>query len=192
MKAARRRFYYSLLPSLFSKQPISQHAAAVLQRTLGDRLVAVVLFGSRARREASSESDWDLLVIAEGLPEKFFERHLFLKRLLPPDYRRAVALLAKTPEEFEAHLPSIYLDIALDGEILYDPHVYAAKRLAAIRRLIEGIGLYRKRTEAGDVWQWKEEPRGPWTLKWEIESHRGITVQTPVGGRLSRRGSPGF
>ena len=35
-----------------------------------DRLVAVVLFGSRARGEGSETSDWDLLVIAEGLPPR--------------------------------------------------------------------------------------------------------------------------
>ncbi len=37
-----------------------------LRRQLGERLV--VLFGSRARGEATEESDWDLLIIVEGLP----------------------------------------------------------------------------------------------------------------------------
>lgn len=142
-------------------------AITALQAGLGGRLMAVVLFGSRARGEASAESDWDMLIIAEGLPSKPFERHLFLKRLLPPGCRGAVSFLAKTPEEFELHLASIYLDIALDGQVLYDPRGYAQRQLTAIHHLIERAGLYRERTVAGDVWRWQKEPSGPWILEWE-------------------------
>ena len=54
-----------------------------LQEQLGERLVAIVLFGSRARNEAKVESDWDLLLIADYLPQKALDRHLFVKQLLP-------------------------------------------------------------------------------------------------------------
>jgi len=46
-----------------------------LQQGLGKKLVAVVLFGSRARGDAKEESDWDMLVIAEDLPERQMERY---------------------------------------------------------------------------------------------------------------------
>jgi predicted nucleotidyltransferase len=137
-----------------------------LRRGLGDALVAVVLFGSRARGDARPESDWDLLVIAEGLPASAFDRHRFVRQLLPADRAGSISILARTPEEFERRLPSLYLDIALDGKILCDPRGYAAGKLAAIRRLIEEAGLYRLRTPAGDVWRWKEQPAHPWTLEW--------------------------
>ena len=52
-------------------------AIAALQQALKERLVAVILFGSRARGDASDASDWDLLVIAEGLPSKTLERYFF-------------------------------------------------------------------------------------------------------------------
>lgn len=150
-----------------AKHEISGQPIESLKIALGSRLVAVILFGSQAREEASAGSDWDLLVIAEGLPERYFDRHLFLKRLLPPRWRGAVSLLAKTPEEFEAHLPSLYLDIALDGQILYDPRGYAVERLTALKNLIEEAGLYRERTESGDVWRWQKEPSGPRFLEWK-------------------------
>ncbi len=139
-------------------------AVEALSRSLGDRLLAVVLFGSRSRGEAGEGSDWDLLVVVEGLPESPLERHIPLKRLLPPGCE-AVSLLPRTPEEFEDHMPSLYLDIALDGKILYDPQGYMAERLSHIRRLIGELGLYREWTEAGQEWRWRKQPAGPWALR---------------------------
>lgn len=146
---------------------ILDQVVAALRTALGDRLVAVVLFSSRARGEAREDSDWDVLVIAEGLPEDPLERGQFLRQLLPIQCRLAVSFLARTPQEFEGHLPSLYLDIALDGQILYDPKGYAAQHLAVLRRLIEEAGLFRERTPAGDLWRWKTPPRGRWILSWE-------------------------
>ena len=149
------------------EQEIQEQITSALRAGLGNRLVAVILFGSRARGEASDGSDWDMLVIAEGLPKKVFERRMLLLRSLPPRHRGAISVLAKTPEEFEAHLPSLYLDIALDGQVIYDRQNYAAEKLAVLQRLIQRAGLYRERTPAGDVWRWRKEPTARWTLQWE-------------------------
>ena len=73
-----------------------------LREGLGDDLVAVVLFGSRARGEADESSDWDVLIIARSLPRRTLERAFLLKRLLPAEHRGEVSLLAKRPEEFMA------------------------------------------------------------------------------------------
>ncbi len=149
------------------EQEILRQIVSALREGLGNRLVAVILFGSRARGDASDSSDWDILVIAEDLPSKVFARRALLLQALPQRYRGAISVLAKTPEEFEAHLPSLYLDIALDGRILYDWQNYAAQKLAALRRLIQRVGLYRERTPAGDVWRWRKEPVARWALQWE-------------------------
>jgi predicted nucleotidyltransferase len=145
---------------------VPRKAVEALRAGLGERLVAVVLFGSRARGDHRPESDWDLLVIAEGLPERPFDRQLFLNRLVSA-CRAPVSVIARTRQEFESHLPSLYLDIALDGRILYDPTGYASLRLAHLRRLIDAAGLYRERTPAGDMWKWKKQPQGPWVMTWE-------------------------
>jgi hypothetical protein len=108
-----------------------------------------------------------LLILAEGLPENPLERHSFVSRLLPSKPLAAISAVAKSPHEFEASLTSLYLDIALDGQILYDPLAYAADRLAALRRLLAEAGLYRERTEAGDQWRWQREPTGAWSLEWK-------------------------
>jgi predicted nucleotidyltransferase len=79
-----------------------------LRHGLGEDLVSVVLFGSRSREEARPDSDWDLLVLARHLPDRTLQRHFFLKRMLPEVWHGRIALLAKTPNEFEARLPALY------------------------------------------------------------------------------------
>lgn len=143
---------------------VATAAVEALREALGHRLVAVVLFGSRSRGEAVAESDWDLLVIVERLPESPIERHISVKRLLPPGCE-AVSLLLRTPEEFEDHMSSLHLDIALDGRILYDPQGYMAERLGRLRQLIGDLGLYREQTEAGEEWRWRKQPAGPWAQR---------------------------
>jgi len=143
---------------------------AALQRALGDDLVALVLFGSRARGEADETSDWDLLLIARHLPGRPFQRHLYLKQVLPTEWRGRVSLLAKTPEEFESYLTSLFLDVALDGVILHDPEGYIADRLARLRRLIQEQGLQRIQIGHDLVWRWRQFPGHDWSLSWEMAS----------------------
>ena len=149
------------------KKEVPEQAVEALRKALGDRLVAVVLFGSRARGDARPDSDWDLLVIAEGLPENRFDRQLAINGLLFGNCDGAISVTARTSDEFASHVPSLYLDIALDGRVLHDPTGYAAERLSTLRRLIKEAGLYRERTQAGDVWRWEEPPRGDWVMSWE-------------------------
>lgn len=148
------------------QEPILFQLVVALQEGLGERLVAVVLYGSRARDQARDASDWDLFVIATDLPTRLWERHILLKRFLPAVYRGAISLLAKTPQEFEEKISSLYLDIAQDGKILFDPQGYAYRRLAALQRLMAETGLYRKESRGGEVWRWQQKPRQPWELRW--------------------------
>lgn len=59
-------------------------------------------------------------------------------------WRGRISILAKTSTEFEAHVPALFLDIALDGIILCDTDGYMAKRLAYLERWIRKRGLYRE------------------------------------------------
>jgi len=124
-----------------------------LREGLTGRLVALVLFGSKARDDGGEHSDWDLLLVANNLPPDLFERRIFLKRLLSPGHRGRVSILARTPQEFENHVSSLCLDIATDGRILYERQGYAANRLGALRSAMRKAGFVRHRTAAGDTWQ---------------------------------------
>jgi predicted nucleotidyltransferase len=137
---------------------------AALRAGLGDDLVAVVLFGSQARGEATPESDWDFLVIARHLPPKTLARHFYLKTMLPAAWRARVSIMAKIPQEFESRLPALYLDIALDGIILYDRQAYIKPRLDWLRKQINTNGLKRQRIGRDLMWRW---PSPTWSLGWE-------------------------
>lgn len=137
-----------------------------LQQGLGKKLVAVVLFGSRARDDAKEESDWDILVIANDLPKRQIERYRKIKEILPYKWRGRISILAKTPDEFEAVLPPLYLEIALDGLILHDTQDYAAVQLQKLRRLIKSKNLRREKRGNDFVWQWGRFPGFDWSLSW--------------------------
>ena len=159
----------SVLPNQGKEQgrEALQEVVRALHRGLGDNLVAIVLFGSRARGDATEASDWDLLLIARHLPSRPLQRHFQLKILLPVEWRGQTSLLTRTPAEFESHLSSLMLDIALDGIVLYDPEGYAAQRLAALKRLVISRGLHREQVGRDFVWKWEGFPGFDWSLEWE-------------------------
>jgi len=144
-----------------------QSVVQALQRQPDLGLIAVVLFGSRARGDEQPESDWDLFIVASQLPAKPFQRHLRLKAILPPAWRGKIALLAKTPAEFEADVSALYLDIALDGLILYDTDGYMQRHLTRLQQLIRKQGLRREQRGRDLIWRWKTFPGPGWRLTWE-------------------------
>lgn len=144
-----------------------QPVVTALREALGDDLIALILFGSRARGDARPDSDWDLLLIAENLPDRPFARHLSLTKKLPLAWRSQISLLAKTVAEFETAVPSLFLDIALDGVILYDPNNYALNRFRYLKQLIEKKGLYRNQQDQELTWHWRKFPGLNWQLAWE-------------------------
>jgi predicted nucleotidyltransferase len=136
-----------------------------LKAKLGEDLVALVLFGSRARAERASLSDWDLFLVAERLPEHPFDRQVELRSLLPT-VAEGVSMVAKTREEFQAGFPPLYLDLAVDGVVLYDPENYMTAKLEEIRGIIRHAGLWRSRRKDGFIWKWRRRPQGGWRIDW--------------------------
>ncbi len=87
--------------------------------------------------------------------------------MLPDSWRGQVSVLAKTPSEFEAGVPDLFLDIALDGIVLYDKDDYIHKRLSRLRQIVQKEGLYREQRGRELVWQWQAFPGLGRQLTWD-------------------------
>lgn len=86
-------------------------------------IIGIILFGSRSTGKAAPESDFDLLIIADGINPKRQRRGedvLAVKRHLPPlPFDILLFSPAEAVSNFENHNP-LFLDIAEDGIILSD------------------------------------------------------------------------
>lgn len=133
---------------------------------LQQRLWAVVLFGSAARQEATETSDLDLLVVADDVPPAFTARVRLVRGLVPDSLKGKVSLIVKTRAEIEGGFPLYYLDLGLDGVVLYDRGRYMEEKLETIRGLITRAGLRRERIDHGFVWKWLALPPGHWRIDW--------------------------
>jgi len=144
-----------------------QELVACFQQHFGNSLVAVVLFGSRARGDAKPESDYDIFLLAKDLPDRPVERLIFVRHAIAVKFSEKISITARTPEEFENGFPSFYLDLALDGKVLYDKQGYISGKLQRIQDIIKQAGLGRTKYDHQFGWEWKQQPRGRWELTWE-------------------------
>jgi hypothetical protein len=144
---------------------VVQHFRALLQ----ERLVGLVLYGSRARGDARADSDVDLFLLAEGLPEDLWERGRLLRFRSAQPRQPDLGIRALTPREYARDLSPLDLDIAIDGRVLWDRDGFTASRLALIRKRLSEAGLYR----TPDLrWRWHKWPsRVDWEINWD-----GVTV----------------
>jgi len=134
---------------------------------LGDNLISIVLFGSQARGDASARSDYDVFLVAQDLPEDYLERIRFIRKpLLENPIGGSVSFIARTKKEFLDHFPSLYLDLGLDGIVLYDREDFMVEKLRKIREIIQEAGLRRVKAGYSFHWQWKQYPGERWAIDW--------------------------
>jgi hypothetical protein len=129
---------------VFSRDDVDRYVAQLAER-FGDRLVSVVLFGSRARGQAKAESDVDLLVVIRGLPRNRSERYKGFRdiaRAVADDFANLLALILATPEE-AVNVKPYYLGMLSGHEILCDRDGFFASVLERLRRRLQELGSRR-------------------------------------------------
>ncbi len=144
-----------------------------LQRTLGERLDAVVLFGSRARGEAHPESDWDLLVVVRSLPQSPLKRWKVWLQAAPEPWRILADPLLYTPEEWYGRVVPLTLEIALDGRVLYDARGRMQHFLASVRKRLRELGLTRREVQGEMLWVWET---GSPPASWQQRLEQGVVA----------------
>jgi hypothetical protein len=127
----------------------------------GERVISVVLYGSFSVGKYDRESDIDLLLVIEDYG-----------RDEPLDFPAAGALVGKqwqlekryhniqpyplNQEQARYHRP-IYLDMTVDGKILYDKGGFIARVFDEIRRRLAELGAKRYQLPSG-AWYWVLKP----------------------------------
>lgn len=95
---------------------VGELVAAVSRRA---RVERVILFGSRARGDASSDSDIDLLVVSADFGQDVLADYALLYLSLPP-VNVDVDLIPSTPEQLASAEPESFLASVLeDGVVIY-------------------------------------------------------------------------
>ena len=141
-------------------------AVESLRCTFGERLVALALYGSAAR-DGAGWHDLDFYAIIRELSSNLVDRDRSTDQALGalrPPYRRGI--LSKTPEEFDADVTPLMLDLAMDARILWDPQSYLATRLERLRAILRDAHVERETHDYGFLWVFRHPPRGPWELDW--------------------------
>ncbi len=140
-----------------------------LSNKFGAGLKAIVLFGSRARGEAAPDSDHDLFLVVEDLPEDPLSRARLVRGSLREclsDLPGAMNLHAKTPGEFEADLTPLYLDVCVDGKCLSGADYFEPMRRRALAAL-SASGAQRKRVGGTLFWLFPGNRPRNWEMTWD-------------------------
>ena len=136
------------------------------QRFYGVRLISLVGYGSVARGTFHAHSDFDFLLIADGLPAGSPKRGRefdLVSKALEPEIEKCHAAgwetnlspIFKSRAATEYGSP-LFLDMVDDARILFDCGDFFARRLARLRERLRQLGS--KRIWEGDTWYWDLKP----------------------------------
>jgi predicted nucleotidyltransferase len=132
----------------------------------GSKLVSLVVYGSAGRGTQRHDSDIDILVVADGLPQGRMNRNREFeaveKKLEPAllslqgeGIRTRISPVIKTAAEAAGGSP-LFLDMVEDARILVDRNGFFARVLDLLRSKLESLGA--KRVWKGSAWYWDLKP----------------------------------
>lgn len=127
-----------------------------LRERMGKRLLAVALFGSVARGQATAESDIDLLVVVDEQLSRALEECLSVRRQVEPYPLRRISSIVTTTEMLRKNF-LILLDILDHGISLYDPEGVLRDLLSRLKRRLEEWGSKKVQLPDGS-WYWQLKP----------------------------------
>jgi predicted nucleotidyltransferase len=139
---------------------------AASREVYGDRLVTLAVFGSVGRGAPRHDSDIDLLLVADRLPDgriprvrEFDEVERRIGPALAAARSRGIATrlapLFKTPDEVRRGSP-LFLDMIDDARLLFDREGFFRAELARLSERLSSLGA--RRVFRGSSWYWDLKP----------------------------------
>lgn len=130
-------------------------------------LIGVLQFGSTVRSPLKHETDLDLLLIFETLPNTRWEQFKLTSELedkLNADLKKMdgfniqVSFILKQKSQLD-HLSSFYLDFVETSNAWFDPQGLLAQLIEDIKIWIETNGAYK--VKKGNLWYWVYSSNAP-------------------------------
>ncbi|MDH7501799.1 MAG: nucleotidyltransferase domain-containing protein [Verrucomicrobiota bacterium] len=132
----------------------------------GESLVSLAVFGSVGRGTPRPDSDVDLLIVANSLPNgrlRRMESFRAVEGALQPvaaefeskGLNLILSPVIRLPAEITAGSP-LLLDLVDDARVLYDPNRFLCNTLADLRRRLDA--LHARRVWVGNAWWWDLKP----------------------------------
>ncbi|MDI3310198.1 MAG: nucleotidyltransferase domain-containing protein [Thermoanaerobacterium sp.] len=136
------------------------------QKVYGDNLISLVIFGSVARGTPNPESDIDILIVAENIPDGRIKRIQqfakvesllddYLDKLKKLGIYTELSPIIKTPSEVKIG-SLLFLDMINDAKILYDKNDFFSKYLTEFSSELKKMGAYR--VGNNEKWHWVIKP----------------------------------
>ncbi len=132
----------------------------------GEKLISLAIFGSVGRGTMKCNSDIDILIVAEPMPDGRLERKAEfsvveqelmcrIKAMRKEGINTCLAPIFKTPKEVCLHFP-LMLDMTEDAKILYDKNNFLHSELMKLKNRLQELGA--KRIWRNEHWWWDLKP----------------------------------
>jgi HEPN domain-containing protein/predicted nucleotidyltransferase len=146
-------------------------------------IISIAIFGSSARNGEYTGSDIDLLVVAEGMSDNVIQRIpdiVMIKRTFNLSLPLDILLVSKDEcqSNFRNHNP-LYLDIAIDGKIIYDTGFLEAlitetKEYISSNSIRHGDGAWSFPVEDRTITYLSRVSNKEWALSWLADGKRDL------------------
>jgi len=148
-------------------------AVRCLKEVFGSRLLAVMLFGSRARGDHRPDSDYDLLMLLEdyeaGPVEDYFTAYRALRPFRDATLKDTTVAVASLPD-LKKHLSSaLLLNALFEGIIIYDPKGVLARMKEKLLARLEELGIRREKADWGYTWRVPRTVKVPFSITIDVD-----------------------
>lgn len=157
-----------------TNEAIRQQLNQILNKWVGSpiiqsdkSIIGIIQFGSTTKNIIKHQTDVDLLIIFNQLPQKKMERSLRIDPIHESleselkkinGYELVPSIVVKSKDNCDMLSP-IYLDMTENSNTLYDPEGVIKRLLERTHAWIKRHGSYK--VQKGNLWYWILDPKEP-------------------------------